>query len=194
MSEVNSEKENVMRLLLSGQLENIELGLTLADSLQVDITEFKNDIEFLHEWSSDISLKSKDLSFQEKAVEIYSKDLVYLPHKNLTTIPSQIQYFKNVTKFDLSNNNLTRLSFEITMLAKLEIISLGNNQLELFPVEITKLSNLQLLVLTRNKIKSLPFEITNLEKLESLVLINNPISDSEMEKIKSWLPNCEIKF
>ncbi|MDJ1482659.1 hypothetical protein QNI16_19320 [Cytophagaceae bacterium YF14B1] len=40
-----TEKENIIRLLLSGQEENIALGLQLAESLKIDLTDFAEDID-----------------------------------------------------------------------------------------------------------------------------------------------------
>ncbi|MDJ1471050.1 hypothetical protein QNI19_08485 [Cytophagaceae bacterium DM2B3-1] len=41
------EKENIIRLLLSGQKSSIALGLQLAESLEVDLEDFRHTINLV---------------------------------------------------------------------------------------------------------------------------------------------------
>ncbi|MDJ1492974.1 hypothetical protein QNI19_08525 [Cytophagaceae bacterium DM2B3-1] len=50
MNAQSTEKENIIRLLLSGQEENITLGLQIAEALQIDISDLKQDIEYVYNW------------------------------------------------------------------------------------------------------------------------------------------------
>lgn len=71
---------------------------------------------------------------------------------------------------------------------------MSENKLVKIPSEIQNLKDLQELYLSGCQLSELPSEIQNLRKLKKLVLIDNPLSVEEKEKIKSWLPNCEIQF
>ncbi len=52
-----------------------------------------------------------------------------LDHLQLTHLPSQIQYLKNITRINLSENKLTDLPPEMTSLSRLLYLSLGGNPL-----------------------------------------------------------------
>jgi Leucine-rich repeat (LRR) protein len=45
-----------------------------------------------------------------------------------------------------------------------------------------------------NQLTSLPKEIGQLTKLTSLHLSNNNFSETEQERIKNLLPNCDLYF
>jgi Leucine-rich repeat (LRR) protein len=62
------------------------------------------------------------------------------------------------------------------------------------PKEIGQLENLNSLNLSSNQLSSLPKEIGQLENLNSLNLWGNQFSETEKQKIKNLLPNCEITF
>jgi hypothetical protein len=54
MDDTSRERENLLRLLQSGKVENIEcLGLKLAQALNMDIQDFVEDIEVLYQWPDD---------------------------------------------------------------------------------------------------------------------------------------------
>ncbi|MDJ1500517.1 leucine-rich repeat domain-containing protein [Xanthocytophaga agilis] len=166
MSEANSEKENIMRLLLSGQEESIQLGLIIAESLQLE-REIKQDIDIALNWFT----RQMHSSIQGKLKAIHKVKNVNLSGQDLTSIPCQIQYVINLQSLDLSNNQLVRL-----------------------PPKITNCTNLTILNLTGNPLLFLPPGMNELTKLVKLSFVGTRIAAPERERIRSALPNCETIF
>ena len=117
-----------------------------------------------------------------------------LSYNQITTLPPEIVELSNLTSLDLTGNQLTTLPPEIVELSNLTSLYLDGNQLITLPPDIGKLSNLITLNLLSNKLTSLPANIGNLSNLTILYLFANQIPESEQEKIKELLPNCEIVF
>ena len=94
-------------------------------------------------------------------------------------------------RLDLSNFGLQTLPREIVALKELQTLNLQNNYLSIIPEEIGQLSNLRVLDLRfNNDIKTLPKTMQNLTQLRRL---EHSMDDfSEVRRIQSWLPKCEI--
>jgi Leucine-rich repeat (LRR) protein len=70
---------------------------------------------------------------------------------------------------------------------------LSGNKFTGVPAEVGQLEKLKILNLSNNELTGLPYEIGNLTQLEILdVSGNNNISEADLEKISSTLPNTEI--
>ncbi len=67
-------------------------------------------------------------------------------------------------------------------------------KLSILPRSITKLHHLKELWLSDNQIKAIPESIGQLQNLKWLGLRHNPISESEINKIKKLLPNCNVIY
>ncbi|MCL4366626.1 leucine-rich repeat domain-containing protein [Patescibacteria group bacterium] len=71
-------------------------------------------------------------------------------------------------------------------------LDLSNTNLASLPVDVLKLANLQSLYLNNNQLSSLPKSITQLKHLTTIDLTRNPISDSELKKLRTLMPNASI--
>ncbi|MDJ1485685.1 hypothetical protein QNI16_34685 [Cytophagaceae bacterium YF14B1] len=124
MSETNNETDNVMQLLLSGQLESITLGLTIADSLEIDIEDFKKDIEELYDWIVRIHRWEKSVVLlSEKIYHLVHQTHIYCSDKDASTdfvqvshIPTGIKYMVNLISIDLSYNRLWNYLLKLVVL------------------------------------------------------------------------------
>ena len=144
-------------------------------------------------------------------------DKFNLEDRRLTALPPQIGELKYLKTLILHDNMLRKLPGEISRLKHLSHLDLGFNFFEEFPPQLGELTNLYVLTLEHNKLTSLlpaigsltnlisldlsdnqitrfPEEIKQLTRLQSLEVINNPLPKSEIEKLKTWLPNCEINY
>lgn len=138
-----------------------------------------------HKNSENIPKKQKD--------EYLKVDSLILFECGIYIIPPAIRFAKNIVEFWASSNKIQDIS-PLIDLVKMEWLVLTDNEITTIPDSIDNLENLEILNLSKNKIKSLPESIKNLTNLKYLYLRQNPISESEKEKIKNWLPNCEIDF
>lgn len=118
----------------------------------------------------------------------------YLEANSLTSVPDALYNNIDLTTLWLPNNKITALSSQIQNLRNLTTINLISNQLTTLPPEIGTLTNLSELMLSNNNITSLPDSIANLKNLKTLMLEGNKLSNTEMTKIKSELPNTNITF
>ena len=96
--------------------------------------------------------------------------------------------------FNLNSNQLDSLPESIGQLANLTLLYLDENKLTSLPESIGNLTNLTWLNLRRNQLTRLPESIGNLKNLIWLNLRENKLSQSEKDKIRKQLPNCEIIF
>ncbi|MDJ1482585.1 leucine-rich repeat domain-containing protein [Cytophagaceae bacterium YF14B1] len=188
MKETSSEKENVMRLLLSGQQESIELGLAIAESLQIDIKVFLSEIETLYNWMTDAhqwepeQWKIEGLPLSMKLAKLIP--LTEIAHSGsqaprefirLFIIPAEIKYLVNLESLDLSLNSVYEIPPEIGFLTKLEDLDLSSNDLVSISPEIEKCQNLRSLNLHRTDLSNLPPEIGNCSQLFYLNLSYNKL-------------------
>lgn len=73
-------------------------------------------------------------------------------------------------------------------------LDLGNYKLTSLPTSMKKLVNLKQLLLWRNKFEKTPEVIYKLKNLRIIDLGGNPISDEELHKLRTLLPNLEVQI
>lgn len=91
----------------------------------------------------------------------------------LTTLPSEIGYFTELTWLSLQGNQLMRLPPSIGNLYHLTELILSNNQLTFLPETLGNLTRLTTLYLFDNQLTALPHSIQNLTQLTKLGLSRN---------------------
>ncbi len=94
----------------------------------------------------------------------------------LTSLPSQIKGFNNLTELYLADNLLEFLPEQISSLTKLINIDVSNNRFYSFPKVLFKMSSLQTLSYVSNYLKSLPVEFCSLTNLKTLDLSYNNLT------------------
>lgn len=175
------------------------------------------DYEIYILWLSLEKLKEK-LKLDYQLDDLINLKLLDLGNNNLTAIPEEIGDLINLQILNLDNNKLTKVPKAIGKLRNLQILNLGNNKITELPKEIGNLKNLQTLGLYRNKLTEIPKkteqltnlkilhlgnnelikipkEIASLSNLKELNLYdNNEINQSEVNKIRSLLPNTKIYY
>jgi Leucine-rich repeat (LRR) protein len=160
--------DNAIQYLASN---NVELGLILLNGGAIGTPE---------EIASEVENRyGETLSF----VNRYAKDGKY---KKLPAI--EWWELMGLQTLDLYNNQLTSIP-NFTGLANLQTLDLGYNRLTGIP-NFTGLANLQTLHLHSNRLTSIP-NFTGLANLQTLYLYNNQLTSSQMEAVKTALPNCE---
>jgi hypothetical protein len=140
-----------------------------------------------------------------------------ISRNNLTKLPEQIKNIPNLTWLSLNSNQLTDFSFIDNRLKHLEMLYLYTNKVKRISAETKFLGNLKELLIFDNEIESIPDNIADLKNLEKLELWDNPIksispkiaeltklksirldddflTQTDKDKLKKWLPNCEINY
>lgn len=101
---------------------------------------------------------------------------------------------KNVYKLDVSGGAIKTVPPEIKKLKNLHKLYIEECDLTSLPEEICDLKYLQVLHIQRNKITKLPENIGKLKNLKELNVGSNPIPESEIKRVQTLLPNCNILF
>ncbi|MCP4438356.1 MAG: leucine-rich repeat domain-containing protein [Aureispira sp.] len=200
--ENNQVKQQCIRLIQTGQKDNIHLAILIASSQQVDLNDFWEDCSKL--------LKGKEATVDNLATLFSSKEIdwshhaVILPSNSggypqpkdqkepIHILPKAIGYLQQLEILYLRNNQLHQLPPQIGLLKNLRKLYISNNQLSKLPPQIGRLYCLEVLELSVNHIRQLPNEVHLLQQLKKLDLFFNPILDKEVHKLQKHLPKTAV--
>jgi len=169
-------------------LAYLDLQHTVIDSVPAQIA-YLSKLQSFKFGNTDDTLKfPTTFKFLKKLQDISLENCIMdsLP-KELFTIPSLIY-------LNISNTNTHYLSKHFERVPNLEVLIIENNPLAKIPFDIYKAQKLRLISLRGNKLTKLPDSISQLENLTLLDLRGNPFDPEEIEKIRTLLPGCEVKF
>lgn len=197
--------QKIEALLLSGDKANIELGLALAESQQVDIqmllenmAQFANflvshcgymiyydELERLPLILAEIDkLEVESLFLQKKILELPDKlqylpnlEKIYLVELGARSLPRSIEHCQFLSQLNLMGNELRNLPKELASCKQLKIINLSHNPLSEFPIVLCNLRKLEQLYLYQAGLMDLPEELSQLSNLKRLFLSNNLLFD-----------------
>ena len=154
--------------------------------------------------STKSSTNAKVLDMRNKGLtkvtsDVYSQtgttDLI-LSNNNIRTLPSEMGKMTSVVIFKVDHNILDgSLIGEIRQMSKLRQLDVSYNKMTGMPAEIGQLDNLETLNYSYNNISGLPNEVANLKNsLKEFNLTGNPLSQDQINKLKTSLPNTNIIF
>lgn len=98
---------------------------------------------------------------------------LYLESQNLTSVPSELQYFPNLHTLSLAKNNFNSFPLDVLQLKGITQLDLSENNLGTIPPQISELENLSDIHLRKTNISALPMELTKLPHLNYLNLSGN---------------------
>lgn len=184
-----TNKSSDTNLINYGKFEDLEearlFGGTVRELFLTNDSEYEEFPEVIFEFRS------------LKSLAIFGNDCDFIresnPCKHISVIPRDILYLKQLEVLFLPTNRIKKLPEYLKDLDKLRVLDLTFNR-GIDISNIGQLSNLEELYLNDCNLQSLPDNLGNLKKLKRLGLQFNPLSDSEREKIRELLPNCEIGF
>lgn len=90
-------------------------------------------------------------------------------------------------------DNVSSIPEEVGRFKKLNTLSLFNNKLNQLPASIGSMAGLDSLFVDQNPISTLEPAIGTLKNLKKLGIAHTSVTDDEVIKIKSLLPNCQIQ-
>jgi len=118
---------------------------------------------------------------------------IVLSFNNLTTIPTEIGFLKNLVELQFAENGIKSEGIHPALgsLKKLEVLSFYRNDLDSIPPFIFELRNLKELDLYYNRIEKMPEELGNLKNLERFYIAHNrfygiPESIGELKSLKEF--------
>ena len=188
----------VIILIAGGLFLGFNLGKNDTNTSSNTSTSNSNGTTTTEKSSS--SAKVLDLSnkgLTKVTSDVYSKtsttDLI-LSNNSIRTLPSEMGKMTNVVIFRIDHNVLDgSLIGEIRQMSKLKQLDVSNNKMTGMPAEIGQLSNLETLNYSYNNIDGLPNELANLKNnLKEFNLTGNPLSQTQITKLKTTLPNTNI--
>ncbi len=131
--------------------------------------------------------------------EVYTKTAtteLLLSSNSIKTLPSEMGKMTNLVVFKIDHNLLDgSLIGEVRQMSQLRTLDASYNNMTGMPAEIGQLSKLETLNYSYNKITGLPNELAGLKNnLKIFNLTGNPLSQSQISKLKTELPNTDIIF
>jgi Leucine-rich repeat (LRR) protein len=90
-------------------------------------------------------------------------------------------------------NFLSTIPEQVGTFKKLNTLSLFNNKLNRLPASVGSMASLDSFFVDQNPIATLEPAIANLKNLKKLGITRTSITEEEVIKIKSLLPNCQIQ-
>lgn len=157
-------KQKIISLLQSGNDVNYNLGIGLAKSQNIDISDFFLSLEKLYKF-----LYKNDKKF---AIMSPIDFKVFLLTKNVRLHTSDV-------------GNIFEIPEELFLLTHLQSLSVEFQPINSIPNEISKLTKLKRLTLIDTKLNKIPKQLKNLHNLEDL-----NITQSNLTEISS--EDCEI--
>lgn len=131
----------------------------------------------------------KELSIQGMDCDITNQECW-----TIKEIPKEIKRLKSIEKLQLNLNSISIVPKFLVELKALRILDLTDNPNLTDLSTVAELTNLEELYLFGCYLKDLPKNIGKLQKLKKLGLEGNDLSETEKNRIRSALPNCEISF
>ena len=191
--------DEILNLLRSKELAEIEKGISLANNLGFDVSDFFQKISFIKQ-ASLVKNNSAQWDFIDTkryhwSINIFDLNILNLYYlNNLKTIqlcfpdfndekftgldiPKEILAFDNITaiQFEGRIRKIPEIIFKIKSIEKLQ---LQNNDLKEIPKEIVNLKKLKYLDLRRNQVEKIPDFISELEELEKFDFRKNPAAEN----------------
>jgi len=153
----------------------------------------KYNIEDLKEYLYSPDQRNVELAFTvaPKECEAYCKQFQWLV--DLGKI-KRCREALCLRELDFWGNKLTQLPDGIGNLTNLTKLNFWDNKLTQLPESIGDLTKLRYLDLYSNQLTKLPESIGKLTNLTGLDLRYNYIPDTERQRIKKALPNCNVYF
>ncbi len=160
-------------------------------SLPEDIGELKN-LEDL------VCFANKLTNLPASLGEIEKLKRLRCARNQIDTLLFSFQYLKNLETLDCEENQLTSLPNSLGDAKKLQHLYCSSNLLKYLPETLDKLESLIFLDVSFNdSLKNLPAKLEGLKNLKNLSLWcrpNHSLSETEKQRVKQALPNCQLNF
>lgn len=117
-----------------------------------------------------------------------------LSENKFREFPTQLKKMDALEYVSLFQNQIESLDFKNDDLPNLSAINLSYNSFEIFPIELSKLPKLKRVLIWHCNIYEVPNNMERLNYIEHLSISGNPLSEEDVIKIKSALPDTITRF
>lgn len=196
---MDEQEEQIMQLLCSSDVLNIELGLQLARSLgkQAILSTLATLSGFSPDSTS--ALQSKHIEQLHTTIYLnfqcgkYAKlpalvricanaQQLFLHSNRFTELPDMFEHFTQVFRIQLHDNLFTEFPLPLLRAIGVKELFLNRNRLRSIPPDIKQLQQLEILALGGNQLETLPIELLELPRLKKVFLTDNPLKWEQMPK------------
>lgn len=179
-------------LFWTGEPENIDLALSIAQTNQINLSIFRQNLAYIFEdGDTHPSYRDKIMSLEEMlklATRIWG---LSMDGEKMPMFLEELYCFRYLLILELHNNHLKVLPDRIHQFTQLKSLSIQDNPIEELP-DLSRLEKLHTLNLKGNQLKSLPKSILELKNLKVLNLENNPNLDFENDaELKALLEQIQ---
>jgi len=208
---IGRRPENLQALCTLKNLE--ELGLSSSGSKQLpDCLQYlsklkyfyigSNNLKTLPPWISAMtqleafSFQQKDMDYDDAFRKIQPLKLVTdlsLISTDIDSIPESIALLQQLETINFYNSNIAYLPDAFFSLPKLKWLNLSQNPIKRISPKIGNMRSLTGLKLIQCQLDSLPVSIKELTALKRLKIKDNYFSEAQIDSIKLWLPETEVK-
>lgn len=206
----NSFTEIPSQIYKIASLDELIMAANPISKFPCEISTLKSlkSISFAETKIKDINCDLSQLKSLEH-FDISRNDLAKFPEKiktipNLTWLSLDSNLFKDLSFIDnrlnkietlyLYSNKVKAISKETRYLGNLKELLIFDNEIDNIPDNISDLKNLEKLEIWDNPIKAISPNIAQLSKLKSIRIDDDFLTQTDKDKLKKWLPNCEIYF
>lgn len=186
-------RERILELLASPIEENVTLALSLAESQEIDLTDFWADLTTIYQCHYGA------IGEQYELIALWASDQLAWNGYALTRLPTELPMLRQLKRIQLNSNDFAHFPPELLQMPWLTHImilhlsrhhyplppAIGNlRQLEALalgciseiPEEIGELAALQGLMINNGSVATLPESIGKLQRLEMLDLSHNHLT------------------
>lgn len=158
-----------------------------------DLDRIKIKIEKVIEW-----IKKYDINLPIVVDDLMDIETIDIKNnKFISHIPEEVKYLKNLKVINITNTSIQNIPEFFNEIERLESIALNRSNLFSLSkneLKLNGLENLKSLYLCGNWLKDIPEEIKKLKNLEYLNFSDNCFTEEQQNKIRNWLPNCDVYF
>lgn len=177
-------KQNALRLIFSGNEQNVRLGFTLADGQGIDLSDELFPIKRFADRIGFVSRKKYPYP-----VDFLDQTTIRGAYGMVAELPDFIDKFKNLESIYLPHTHISELPPSMANLKKLKVFYVSHADLTTFPEVLTQIPTLERIILDGNDFfdTGIPDSIGNLTNLKSLQLAKTGIN-----YIPESITNCPL--
>jgi internalin A len=175
----NTSAEDTIKLVIKNHQKVLTLSNMGLYELPAIIGE-AHTVEKLILDNNNLSSLPEDLLF------LKNLNTIHLRNNQFTEIPLFLAKMNDLRQLKLGRNEIAEISPDIQYMNKLQVLSVWGNKLTNLPDELGAMSNLVTLNVSMNKIEQIPDSIGNLNSVKTLIVRQNKLTELPKSIGRMW--------